>query len=390
MVGKVNGRDVTTLRDTGSVVIACRESLIPRSEWVSGKTIIVTANGAHTKVSKALISIETPYLSGKFMAILLKNPPADLIVGNVNGAKPPSYSDLNIVAKVQTRAQKTAERHSSEGSEQALLNLKVNREEFKMLQIEDKSLKKWWTRAEKGDIRYKIINGYLYKEVKRCNKNRNMGDDFTKLAVPETLRKTVLQLGHDTPMSGHQSYTRTLTRIASEFTWPNMNKEVKVYCKTCDTCQRGRKNKGGKSPMGISKIIDQPFVKIDIVGPLNITKSRNRYILTIVDLCTRWPEAIPLKTVTTEEVQNALLTVFYRMGFPETILSDNGSQFTSDIFKNVSTLLGIKICHLSVYHAMSNGCVERFNGTLKEMLRKVTFDRSLDWDTYLQAILFYL
>ena len=37
---------------------------------------------------------------------------------------------------------------------------------------------------------------------------------------------------------------------------------------------------------------------------------------------------------------------------------------------------------------MSNGCVERFNGTLKEMLRKVTFDRPLDWDTYLQAILF--
>ena len=169
-----------------------------------------------------------------------------------------------------------------------------------------------------------------------------------------------------------------------------MNKEVKVYCKTCDTCQRERKNKGGKSPMGMSKIIGQPFVKIaiDIVGPLNITKSRNRYILTIVDLCTRWPEAIPLKTVTTEEVQNALLTVFYRMGFPETILSDNGSQFTSDIFKKVSTLLGIKICHSSVYHAMSNGCVERFNGTLKEMLRKVTFDRPLDWDTYLQAILF--
>ena len=72
VVGKVNGRDVTTLRDTGSVVIACRESLIPRSEWASGKTIIVTANGAHTKVSKALISIETPYLSGKFIAILLK------------------------------------------------------------------------------------------------------------------------------------------------------------------------------------------------------------------------------------------------------------------------------------------------------------------------------
>ena len=64
--------------------------------------------------------------------------------------------------------------------------------------------------------------------------------------------------------------------------------------------------------MGMSKIIGQPFVKIaiDIVGPLNITKGRNRYILTIVDLCTKWPEAIPLKTVTTEEVQNALLTVF--------------------------------------------------------------------------------
>ena len=139
-----------------------------------------------------------------------------------------------------------------------------------------------------------------------------MGDDFTKLVIPDTLREAIIKLGHDTPMSGHQSYTRTLARVESEFTWPRISKQVKEYCKTCDVCQRGKKNKGGKSPMGVSQIISQPFVKIaiDIIGPLNLTKTKNRYILTVVDLCTRWPEAIPLKNISTEDVQDALIGIF--------------------------------------------------------------------------------
>jgi len=138
-------------------------------------------------------------------------------------------------------------------------------------------------------------------------------------------------------------------------------------------------------------LIDRPFkrVAVDLVGPIApITGRGNRYILTMVDYATRYPEATALRSIEAETVAEALVTMFTRVGIPEEILSDQGSQFMSGVMKEVSRLLSISQLHTTVYHPMCNGLVERFNGTLKAMLRRMCSERPQDWDRYLPALLF--
>ena len=72
-------------------------------------------------------------------------------------------------------------------------------------------------------------------------------------------------------------------------------------------------------------------ITIDFVGYLPLSESTNRYILVCIDYATRYPEAIPLKTQDAETVANAFLNIFSRMGVPQDILSDQGTNFMSDL-----------------------------------------------------------
>jgi transposase InsO family protein len=106
----------------------------------------------------------------------------------------------------------------------------------------------------------------------------------------------------------------------------------------------------------------------------------HQYALVLVDVATRYPEAVPLKSTTTEAVAEALLGIFTRTGFPDEILSDLGTQFTSDVMREVMRLISVSQLHTTPYHPQTNGLCERFNGTLKSMLKKLMADRPKDWD----------
>ena len=58
--------------------------------------------------------------------------------------------------------------------------------------------------------------------------------------------------------------------------------------------------------------------------------------MTLVDFSTRYPEAVPLKKINTETVAEALVDIFSRVGVPEEILSDLGTQFVSDCMRDVT------------------------------------------------------
>ena len=146
-----------------------------------------------------------------------------------------------------------------------------------------------------------------------------------------------------------------------------------------------------KTPLGKMPLIDSPFkrVAVDLVGPIApVTDRGNRYILTMVDYATRYPEATALKSIEAETVAEALVTMFSRVGVPEEVLSDQGSQFLSGVMKEVSRLLSMKQLVTTPYHPMCNGLVERFNGTMKQMLKRMCAERPKDWDRYLPALLF--
>ena len=97
-------------------------------------------------------------------------------------------------------------------------------------------------------------------------------------------------------------------------------------------------------------------VAIDIIGPLPVCKeSGNRYILAVLNLCTHFPEAVPLKRHTAADVAQALGTVFSRFGFPQEILSDQGSDFMSELMQVFLNDFAINHVRTSPYHPQPMG-----------------------------------
>lgn len=127
---------------------------------------------------------------------------------------------------------------------------------------------------------------------------------------------------------------------------------------------------------------------MDIVGPLEKSSTGNQYILVICDYATRYPEAFPLRSITTAKVITALIQLFSRVGFPDEILTDQGTNFTSSLMKLLHEQLGIQSIRTSPYHPQTDGLVERFNQTLKRMLRKFVNDTGKDWDKWLPFLLY--
>ena len=80
--------------------------------------------------------------------------------------------------------------------------------------------------------------------------------------------------------------------------------------------------------------------------------------------------------------------MFSRVGIPDEMLTDCGSQFTAEVMKEVNRLLSLQQLTTTPYHPMCNGLVERFHATMKQMLRRMCAERPKDWDKYLPALLF--
>ena len=193
-------------------------------------------------------------------------------------------------------------------------------------------------------------------------------------------------------MSGHLGINKTYHKIINHFYWPGLKSDVSKYCKTCHTCQMvGKPNQTiPKAQLQPIPAFDEPFsrILIDCVGPLPRTKSGNEYLLTIMCTSTRFPEAIPLRNIRTKSIVKALIKFLTFVGLPKSVQSDQWSNFMSGIFQQVMHELGIKQYRSSAYHPESQGALERFHQTLKNMIRSYCFDTEKDWDEGFHLLLF--
>lgn len=110
---------------------------------------------------------------------------------------------------------------------------------------------------------------------------------------------------------------KSTDRLISEFYWPGVQADIRRYCQSCDIFQRTMpKGRTKPVPLGRMPIITTPFkrVAVDLVGPLDPrTTKGNKYILTLVDYATRYPEAVPLPGIETKRVAEALVDIFCRV-----------------------------------------------------------------------------
>jgi transposase InsO family protein len=191
---------------------------------------------------------------------------------------------------------------------------------------------------------------------------------------------------HDNLLGGHQGITRTVKRIRENYNWKGLKSEVKNYIKHCDTCQKDKMNRKIKQPMEITTTASGPFQKLflDLVGPLPKTLQSNNYILTLLDDLTKYSIAVSIVDATANTVARAFVQNFVCIyGVPDTILTDQETNFMSNIFKHICKILNIKKLHTTAYHPQSNGALERSHSTLKNYIRSFDDKDQTNWDEYI-------
>ena len=213
-----------------------------------------------------------------------------------------------------------------------------------------------------------------------------------QVVLPPSCRPDVLKLAHEAPTAGHRGVNKTCDRILRHFFWPGLRSSVCEFVKSCDTCQTvGKPNQSiPRAPLKPIPAFQEPFshVLIDCVGPLPKTRAGNQYLLTIMCMSTRFPEAIPLRDISAKKIIQALVKFFTLVGLPQTLQSDQGSNFMSHVFQQVMYELGIEQRKSSAYHPQSQGAIERFHQSMKFMLKTYCHENDRDWDEGLPLVLF--
>lgn len=244
-------------------------------------------------------------------------------------------------------------------------------------QHDDPTLSNCWDMAKVGKGGFVVEQGLLF------HNDKVEGQKVCQLCVPECRRASVMRLAHDSVFSGHLGQRKTRERIRLSFYWPAMRQSVQQYVNSCHNCQlRSRPTKLDRVPITPITRVEVPFqvLNMDCIGPIDPPSAQgHRYCLTIVDNCSRWPAVYALKSLTARAVCDALLDLFANVGIPSKIVSDNGSNFNSQLTRELLTRLGCSPVFATPGHPQTSGLVERFNKTCKEMLHHVIQQHKRQW-----------
>ncbi|KAJ8723813.1 hypothetical protein PYW07_007793 [Mythimna separata] len=231
---------------------------------------------------------------------------------------------------------------------------------------------------------YLMNQGLLYR-YKSDNDNEN-----AQLVVPKHEWEKVIAVYHNEASAGHYGVEKTVERIAKRYFWKGMRTQIENYIRNCIECQRYKPS--NLKPAGLlqTTALNQRFevISFDLFGPLPRTAKDETWIFIIEDLASRWVELFALKQATAEECTRVLLDeIILRYGAPRRFISDNGSQFVSNVMQQLTFCLGIDHGFTPVYHPETNP-VERRNRDLKTQLAILVGNDHTKWSEHLPSIRF--
>ena len=190
--------------------------------------------------------------------------------------------------------------------------------------------------------------------------------------IPEPLCRRIFDMFHNI---SHPGPTLTTKIIKSRYFWPDIDRSIRTWAKDCLQCQQHEISRHTKTETTPFSLPSGRFetVLIDIIGPLPPTTTHDgvytspaRYVLTCIDRATRWVEATPLQNTSASTIALAFLNTWIsRFGVPLHVVTDRGSQFESELFRDLSTIIGFHRLRTTAYHPQTNGIIERLHRTLK-------------------------
>ena len=349
--GKDKAINVRVLRDTGSNQSLLLEGVVPNIEQAfTGEKVLCSGLESFPSYPLANINLQCPFLSGEVQVALkpdkLPIPGVQVVLGNDLAGKlavpnlivlkspleesptktldetSPHFFPVCVVTRSQSKSPASLPPPPPPvtASTDILYHEIISKENLIKAQEQDNTLSKIRHVASEAKDFSKLPcfyyqEGVLMRAYRPPNlKELDSWSETHQVVIPLSVRPAIIELAHD-GLSGHLGIQKTYKKILQHFFWPGMKKDVSHHVKTCHICQIVGKPNERLLPAPLQPIPVQmePFEKVvlDCVGPLPKTKRGNQYLLTIMDPTTRYPEAFPLKNITSKTIVKHLLHFFY-------------------------------------------------------------------------------
>lgn len=235
----------------------------------------------------------------------------------------------------------------------------------------------------------KVVDRYIYIRTTYASGVEEKDENLWKLWIPKALREPILRRSHDSVIAAHGGIAKTLSLIRRHFYWPKLVLDVKTYIGNCEVCKTTKStNKILTPPMGNMATSNRPFQRIyvDLLGPYPRSKKGFIGLLIVLDHFSKYHWLCPLKKFTSSLIIQFLeQQIFHHFGVPESIISDNGSQFKSNDFNAFLTQYGIHHIYTALYSPQSNAS-ERVNRSIIAAIRSYLKKDHREWDANISFI----
>ncbi|KAK1409444.1 hypothetical protein QVD17_35970 [Tagetes erecta] len=251
-----------------------------------------------------------------------------------------------------------------------------------------------------ADIKKGLQNDPYTKDlITQLQSDPSSAPDFTlvdqllffkrRLVVPDLthIKLKLLQEAHNTPMGGHGGFLKTIKRLSTQYFWPKMKQEVRVYVQECFVCQQQKYQT--LSPAGLLQPLPIPSqiwedISMDFIVGLPLS-NRLDTILVVVDRLSKYAHFIGLShPFTAKSVASMFCKEIVRLhGFPRSIVSDRDVIFLSNFWQELFRLSQTSLQHSTSYHPQTDGQTEVVNRCLEAYLRCFAHEQPTKWSVYL-------
>ena len=208
-----------------------------------------------------------------------------------------------------------------------------------------------------------------------------------QILVPKQLLEEFLQAlhGHN---ANHPGITKMIQEARQKYYYPCLAKHIKNWVQNCQMCIQ---NKRINNDLLKTELLSCPewdlgpedFLQMDILPNLPPSGGFDN-IITAIDVFSRYLFAYPTTRITAPTVARVIMDILCEHTYlPTTIITDMGTQFNSQITREVAAVLGIELKHASTKHAQTIGVLERTHATVKTHLKAATGEFRNNWHKFL-------
>ena len=233
---------------------------------------------------------------------------------------------------------------------------------------------------------FTLQDNLLYLQVTPTNSQ----DTVPVFVVPTADRQAAIDGCHHS--AGHQGRDCTLSLMKEQFWWPGMSQALLKAIANCGRCIQYEAKDQLPSMQPIICTEPMELVHIDYIR-MEVTVATDKKpvvwnVLVVVDHFTCYVQAFVTKNHTARTTARVLYNNYFSVfGFPQRVMSDQGTEFCGKVIAAMCSLFGIEKIRTTRYHPQTNGSAERVHQTLQRMIGKLDPEKRRKWPAHIGSII---